>query len=973
MGGVGGVQGGGVWGERGLEMAEEATAFYHDKPLRPSEGSCHTQAIKAVEPYGVSPPKTDDQLERAMVGLAADGRYCEAQLHQILGIPLSASMHQASNNNATLAAKQEPGQFPTDHLTAIRATKAGGCASCRTTKKSNSARRVRLSSSIAVIPRSAKLTRRSQLASSAFAASVYTPQLSEDDESDCESIMHEGLTTPCISTLLANSTTRKSPRCFVALDSLDTAGDSSDEESETMAETILFPDSFSEVTSPVLDGEATFSVAEEGNTVSQEVAHCNTSGEVDEAMRVEEEEHWSDDYDHESYFDTVDDACMSDDDEGDHDSGSDVPSQMSPPTLPAAVERRWLADIDAKSPNTSVFRHFERIRSVDEVEEEVLANVSPVDDAVQTEFNTPSTTPWLGDNRPTSLSPGIVTQYPSPSADKKGPAPSLAQRPGNTATTFNPFDCSPVPITTVPYSRGRKPPPVRSAFLPVASPVQHAGSWKINHTDRWQTAPGCGPVQCEPFGFASGESLTGPAALSVTRPDLSGEGSYRKIVPVVSRDLEALADWFALAIVTRLACPEPARANPHSSSSTEWSPSGVLNSSLERTGATFRSEHPHTPALAQPRSTHIHGSRPADPFGILRRHIYSNSRIKADSGLSMSILNIIESRCLSAERVIAAAWYLERFCVHDIDGPKGANFRHYLHAHGPDEKYPLELRLAITAFMIADIGVGDASDQWTLKTWATHMRIPTAHLHNLQLSALQNAGFSAVIQPSAWLEHTEGVYANVASAGFSDVRTGCRLLSIMDRMVYAAHSVVAQAEHDYDVYSASLPRSRRPTLPAMNESPTLASEEMRKTHSYAAYDGAADFPAPVFDDEVDDDDDNEVGPAPSSSPEQVAHASWPSHVVPQAASNIYTTAVLHSDLSQLVAMAPASQAAHLTNQQPGYRPSYNTTAQPAVSLPPADMRLTRWQVAPTLHADYPPTAPTNMPSLPGWQGQLIRV
>lgn len=938
------IIGGGVWGERNLTMevmAERAQAFYEDKGHH-----SFSEATKAVDSYIYSPAHCDGSEDRPAANLATEGRYCDdaQELNQLLGIPLPTGQQETDSGEESTSWSHSHHQ--SHHFTAIRAAKA----TCqRPTKRANSARRVRVSNHIAVIPHPAKISRRLHLASANQATTLFTPPLSEDEESDCESAMPTAPTTPGVSTLQANAATR---RCMVTMDSPGVTDDLSEEGNDSFSEMILFPVSHMRATARgALSDNDAMDVAEVEDEVSEDDDHREANVHVTafRDMAVDDRADW----DSQALDNDMDCDAMSDD-----------ASQMSPPVLSDEVERRWLADLHSKSPDTSVWRHFTRIRSVEEVEEEAMANSSsPVraDQSIEGDISAASS--WAaGEHTAPPSSLGFVTQMPTPSVHTSQHDINInGDEKSGIASSFNPFGDSPQPFTTVPYSRGRNPPPVRSAFQHISA-REGPANWKIsNHSDNWQAAPGCGPVQRELNGSYPEFHLTKPAAMS----DLDSQAAYRNIVPVDSRDLEALADWFALVLVTRLACPEPARDSAHSSN--EWGPVGVLNGSLERTGALYQAHNASTPVAASSRHTHMHAYRPEDPFGILGRHVYSNHRIKADSRLSMIILNIIESRHLSAERVVAAAWFIERFCVHDFNNQKGSTFRHYLHSHGPEEKYPLELRLAVTAFMIADIGVGDVNDQWTLKAWADRLRIPTAHLHHLKLTALENVGYSAVIQPVAWLEHSEAVYRSVASAGFSDVRTGCRLLAIMDRMVQAAGGVAAQAQRDH-AYFSQFAASQRTPPPVTESQYSPASVEMHKSRSYAEYDGATDFPLPCFEDGEEDDDGADVTALPSPEQAVAPVPAWPQAVAAHPQHKVYTSASrLRTDVNQLCAMAPVPSQGRFGQQNfSTTHHSSDINAAQDNRLPPI-APLSRWQIAPpSLNRDF-----AHMPPMSGWQG-LVR-
>ncbi|KAL1413615.1 hypothetical protein Q8F55_001390 [Vanrija albida] len=253
----------------------------------------------------------------------------------------------------------------------------------------------------------------------------------------------------------------------------------------------------------------------------------------------------------------------------------------------------------------------------------------------------------------------------------------------------------------------------------------------------------------------------------------------------------ALATYLASAIVTRLACPAPARVGQAGSSEDEWGVNAILNRAHQRASGldSFHPEfvisRPLSPVPAAPVCDKLASARLTDPYGIVSAHSYSRGKLVAHASFVDFVVTLINAKSLSAEVVIAAAWFLETIPLHAVDNDKGFALRQRLEAARYEgQMFAVERRVAMLVLLIADMSVSD--DTAHTSAWAEVSSVPALEAVQMERDLLAHLFFSVSIPLESWRDHCSQFYSGLARNNKFDDQVTWDLLDVGHKLVVKA-------------------------------------------------------------------------------------------------------------------------------------------------------------------------------------------
>ncbi|WOO76628.1 uncharacterized protein LOC62_01G000256 [Vanrija pseudolonga] len=276
-------------------------------------------------------------------------------------------------------------------------------------------------------------------------------------------------------------------------------------------------------------------------------------------------------------------------------------------------------------------------------------------------------------------------------------------------------------------------------------------------------------------------------------------------VPLSQTGRFALATYLASAIVTRLACPAPARVGQAGSSEEEWGVTAVLNRAQHRASGLYdfqpefvlsRSPSP-VPAVAV--SDKLASPSLTDPYGIVSAHSYSRGKLVASPSFIDFVVTLINAKSLSAEVVIAAAWFLETIPLHAIDNHKGVDLRQRLEAARYEgQMFAVERRIAMLVLLIADMSVSD--DTAHTSAWAEVSSVPKVEAVQMERDLLAHLFFSVSIPLESWRDHCSQFYSGLARNNKFDDQVTWDLLDVGHKLVVKATAALQNIDKSVSAF-----------------------------------------------------------------------------------------------------------------------------------------------------------------------------
>lgn len=319
--------------------------------------------------------------------------------------------------------------------------------------------------------------------------------------------------------------------------------------------------------------------------------------------------------------------------------------------------------------------------------------------------------------------------------------------------------------------------------------------WYQQHTDLSSQEPHLFLPLASPTSYRSRFSFHPPpflagATTSTSAPRVLAIPPWRAPVVATQDDIRALSHWLATHVIGRLAYPEPARSEALGASSDEWDLGGIIDKAAKRKSGAVDFEpkgvlpgRPVTPV----RPYRVHGKVPADPFKVLSVHGHGPT-IKPHAQLVSMIAHLISEKEITAEVIVAAAWFVDALPVHEVDDDVNNNkLRELLRTSNAGESFGVERRLIMLGLLLADMSISD--QHWSASDWGLASGVPKVKACAMERLALISLKHSISIQPKTWLDHCTNVYSSLAKLRF-EPSLNWALLDVCHRMVQTARSIV---------------------------------------------------------------------------------------------------------------------------------------------------------------------------------------
>lgn len=166
-----------------------------------------------------------------------------------------------------------------------------------------------------------------------------------------------------------------------------------------------------------------------------------------------------------------------------------------------------------------------------------------------------------------------------------------------------------------------------------------------------------------------------------------------------------------------------------------------------------RLAYPNAAIATKPQHHRRYSETHFDPYHIVPGHSYANGQIQVAYDLAFNMYQILE-RVQNAETILAAAYFLERLPLHDVDGHFGREFRtHLIPRRAGDVPYALERRIAAITVMLAQNTLEDRDYHLPNNMMWQIGGMEKTRFNRLKLLALQDLEWNVHINTEMWREH----------------------------------------------------------------------------------------------------------------------------------------------------------------------------------------------------------------------------